>query len=187
MFSGDARAWQGRNFINAENIEIFRAEKRMTASGNVRSSVLDARPRSSGASSVPVFGTAQKLSYDANRKTVVYEGQAELRQGGDRIAGEKLTAFLGDSNDIERAVAEGSVSVTQPGRRASGEFAEYSVRDERVVLRGNPARVADDKTGSSEASELTVNLRDRSVVGEGSQKADSSGRTRTVYKVNRQR
>nr|MBA2379907.1 hypothetical protein [Blastocatellia bacterium] len=66
----------------------------------------------------------------------------------------------------------------------SGDFARYDAADERVTLRGNPARIEDAKSGNAQGAEVTVFLRENRVVGEGRSKENPSGRLRTVYKTN---
>ena len=47
----------------------------------------------------------------------------------------------------------------------------------------NPATVNDSVSGSSQGGELTFNMREKLVVTEGKTKQNTSGRIRTVYKV----
>lgn len=186
VFSGNARAWQGNNFLKGDTVEIQQKQKRVVVSGNVQTMFFDAKSKIGGKdSSVPVFGSSQKMTYDAASRRAVYETAVEIRQGSDRIAGQQVTAVLNEKNELVEALADGDVIMTQPGRRASGEFAQYKVADEVVVLRGSPARVEDSVNGSSEGAEVTVFLRDRRVIGDGRSKTNSSGRIRTVYKVNK--
>ncbi len=78
---------------------------------------------------------------------------------------------------------EENVVISQPGRRASGDFAEYSATNEVVILRGDPAKVNDSQSGSSEGRERTVYLAENRVVGGGQTTKNSTGRSRTVYKI----
>lgn len=182
VYSGNARVWQGNNFLRGDRIEISQREQKVTASGNVQSLLFDARkdPRQNG---VPVFGSGQMMTYEARGRKLTYEKGVELRQGSDRIAGEKLVAVLDDRGELVQAVANEHVMVSQPGRKASGEYAQYDVAADTVVMRGSPVRVDDSTNGSTEAAELTISLRDRRVDGEGRTKTNSSGRIRSVYKV----
>ena len=73
--------------------------------------------------------------------------------------------------------------ITQPNRRAVGDYAQYTAADEKVILRGNPARVDDAEQGSSSGGQMTVYLRNNNVVSEGKSKQNSTGRIRSVFKV----
>ena len=52
---------------------------------------------------------------------------------------------------MTKTVVENNVTITQPGRKAIGDWAEYSAENEVAVLRGNPARVDDAENGTSQA------------------------------------
>ena len=52
-----------------------------------------------------------------------------------------------------------------------------------VYIRGNPATINDSVNGSSQSGQLTFYMRDNRVVSEGKTKQNTSGRTRSVYKV----
>jgi hypothetical protein len=52
-----------------------------------------------------------------------------------------------------------------------------------VILRGNPARVEDAENGTSQAAQMTIFLRSNRVATEGRTPQNTSGRTRSVYKI----
>jgi lipopolysaccharide export system protein LptA len=91
--------------------------------------------------------------------------------------------YLDEQNELSKTVAETNVVMTQPGRRATGSWAEYTAVNETAVLRGEPATVTDAENGTSQGSELTFNMRDNRVVGQGRTKHDAAARGRSVYKV----
>lgn len=185
VYTGNARAWQGNNYLRGDSLEILPNQKRVNVSGNVQSLVFNARSKAAKDATVPVFGSSQKMTYDGVARQIVYQTGVEIRQESDRISGDKITASLNEQGEITQAIAETGVTVTQPGRKASGEYAQYNVLDEVVLLKGNPARVEDSVNGASEGAEMTVFLRDRRVIGDGRTKTNNSGRIRTVYKVNK--
>ena len=78
---------------------------------------------------------------------------------------------------------ENNVVVTQPNRRALGDWAQYTAENETIILRGNPARVEDSENGATQGAQLTVSMRDKRVVSDGKTQQTNTGRTRTVYKV----
>jgi lipopolysaccharide export system protein LptA len=184
VYSGNARAWQDDNFLKAATIQIMQREGRLNAEGGVESMLTEVRTARSGQSvPQPVYASAGSMEYDRNARLIVYRTNADIRQGTDRIQGSVARVYLDDKNEIARSEAEGQVVITQPGRRATGTYALYTASSETVVLRGEPARVFDEKNGSSQGSEVTVHLRDNLVVGKGSSAKDPSGRTRSVFKV----
>ena len=91
--------------------------------------------------------------------------------------------FLIRNNEMTKTVVENNVTITQPGRKAVGDWAEYTAENEVAVLRGNPARVDDAENGTSQGGQITVYLRDNRVLSEGGTKQNPTARTRSVYKV----
>jgi lipopolysaccharide transport protein LptA len=141
------------------------------------------RKEGSKETNVPVFASAQKLLYNRDNRTLRYETDVDIRQGTDRITAGVANVLMTERNDVSQTVAENNVVVTQPNRKASGDYAQYNTAEEIVVLRGNPARIEDAENGSSQGGQVTVYLRENRVVGEGKTKQNSAGRIRSVYKV----
>ena len=123
------------------------------------------------------------MSYNRDAHLVHYENNVDIRQGTDRIVGGKANLYLDERNDISRSEIENNVVITQPNRRAVGDYAQYTAADEKVILRGNPARVDDAEQGSSSGGQMTVYLRSNNVLSEGKSKQNSTGRIRSVFKV----
>jgi lipopolysaccharide export system protein LptA len=73
----------------------------------------------------------------------------------------------------------------QPGKKGTGDWAQYTAADETVVLTGNPARVEDAEQGTSEGRRMTVYLRENRVVSDSAPTATSqpAGRVHTVHKI----
>jgi lipopolysaccharide export system protein LptA len=67
-----------------------------------------------------------------------------------------------------------------------GTWAQYTTADETVILRGNPATAEDAEQGTTQGSQITVSMKDNTVVNQGTTKQGGSGRTRTVYKIKNQ-
>ncbi|MBA3240366.1 MAG: hypothetical protein H0T60_03985, partial [Acidobacteria bacterium] len=87
-----------------------------------------------------------------------------------------------------RTVAQRNVIVAQPGKRGTGDWAQYVAADETVVLTGNPARVEDAQRGNSESRRMVVYLREDRVVsdGGGGEGKQSTGRVRSTHKIRKQ-
>jgi lipopolysaccharide export system protein LptA len=96
--------------------------------------------------------------------------------------------LMKDTYEVERTIAARDVVVTQPGRRGTGDWAQYTAADETVVLTGAPARVEDAEQGSSESRRLTVYLRENRVVsdGGGTGSNQGTGRVHSTHKVRKQ-
>lgn len=184
LYTGNARAWQDNNYVRADKIFLEEKKGRFFAEGNVQSLLYDINRTVAGRrSKTPVYASAGQMLYQRNTNLIRYEKNVDIRQGTDRIVAGIANIFLDKDNELSKTVMEENVLITQPGRRASGDFAEYSAANEIVVLRGNPAKVSDSESGSSEGREMTVYLAENRVVGGGQTTKNSTGRSRTVYKI----
>ncbi len=183
-FSGNARGWQDENYVRGDKLYIMQREGKFNADGNVQSVLYDAKQKSGGKDgSVPVFVTSKTMNYDSKTRLLQYRTNVDLRQGTDRITSASADVFLSEKNEVLKTVAEQNVVITQPGRRATGDWVQYTADNEVAILRGEPASVTDSESGSSQSNEITVYMRENRFVGNGKINKNSTGRTRTVYKV----
>jgi lipopolysaccharide export system protein LptA len=83
-------------------------------------------------------------------------------------------------------VAQRNVVLTQPNRKGTGDWMQYTTVDEVAVLKGNPARVDDAEKGSTEGGRLTVFVRENKVIADDVRGPQSSGRVRSTHKVRKQ-
>ena len=163
---------------------IMQKTGQLQVDGTVQSLLYNVNRRENGKdSNIPVYAAAKKLTYARDSRLLVYESDVDIRQGKDRITSGLAKIYLTENNELARTEMENSVTITQPNRRAAGDYAQYNAADEVVVLRGNPARVEDAENGTSQGSQMTVHLRDNRVVAEGKSKQNATGRTRSVYKI----
>ena len=191
VYTGNARAWQDDNFVKADRLVLRREQRRMEGDGNVQSALYQARRRQPDGerATVPVFATSRSMTYSDAERLLHYEGDVDIRQGTERITSEVADVYLlKDSYEVERSVSQRRVVVTQPGRRGTGDWGQYTAADETVVLTGNPARVEDAERGTSESRRMTVLLRENRVVSDGGGEAQqpSAGRVRTTHRIKRQ-
>jgi LPS export ABC transporter protein LptC len=191
IYTGNARAWQDDNFVKADRLVLHKDQKRMDGDGNVQSALYQARRREANGERVvvPVFATSRSLTYTDESRILHYEGDVDIKQGTERMTGGVADVYLlKDTYEVERTIAQRDVVVTQPGRRGTGDWAQYTAADETVVLTGNPARVEDAEKGDSESRRMTVYLRENRVVSDGGGDAagQPGGRVRTTHKIKKQ-
>jgi LPS export ABC transporter protein LptC/lipopolysaccharide transport protein LptA len=191
IYTGEARAWQDDNFVRGDRITVRRAEQRMDAEGRVQSALYRAQRKDANGNRqiVPVFATSTRMFYSNPERLIRYEGSVDIKQGTERITSEQADVILQkDQNEVERTIAQRNVVVTQPGKRGTGERAEYVAADETVQLTGDPARVVDDEKGTSESRRITVFLRENRVVSDTAATPGGrpTGRVRSVHKVKKQ-
>lgn len=183
VYRGGARAWQEDSYIAAETIELHRSERLMVARGSVRSLFYKARrATASPQEAVPIFVAAERMSYRDSLRLVAYAGDVTFTRGSQRLSAETVTVTLKpEEAEIERAVAETTVSLTDRGRRAFGERALYLAATDELVLTGTPARVEDDRQHLRQnGARLTFLLADDKVFVESD---GSSRRVKTIRKI----
>lgn len=180
-YNGNARAWQDDNYVRAETIVIMQREQEFRASGNVQSVIYDAK--SADRKNVPVFAAAQRMSYARGTRILRYEDSVDIRQSTDRVTGGIAVIQLNENNEMSQTTVENNVVITQPKRRATGTWAQYTNDSDVAILRGNPAVVEDAENGSTQGAQLTMYKRENRVVTESKTSPNSAGRIRSVYKV----
>ncbi len=184
IYTGNARGWQDNNYVRGNRLLIDQAGGKFLADGNVQSLIYNAKLKRKGRdSNVPTSASAGSMVYDRESRVLSYKTGVDIRQGTDRITAGSADVYLDENNDVSRTVAETNVTITQPTRRASGDWVQYSADDEVAILRGNPATVTDPENGSSQSGQLTFSMRENRITTESSTKQNTTGRTRTVYKI----
>jgi LPS export ABC transporter protein LptC/lipopolysaccharide transport protein LptA len=188
VYTGNARAWQDDNFVRSDKLTIRRESKSMQGDGHVQSALYNVKRREAGATnSVPAFATADRMTYSDTDRLLHYESNVDIKQGTDRITGGVADVYLSkETNEVEKTIAQRDVVLTQPGRKGTGQWAQYTNADETVILTGSPARVEDAEQGASEGGRLTVHLRDSRVEADDPRGAQSSGRVRSTHKIKKQ-
>jgi lipopolysaccharide export system protein LptA len=187
VYSGNARAWQENNYVRADKLILRQKQGELYGEGAVQSLLYDAKRKENGVEkSVPVFAQSKKIYYFKDKNLLRYETDVDIRQGTDRIVAGLANVFLNDKNEVAQTVAETNVVVTSPNRKAVGDYAQYVAADESIVLRGNPAKIDDSESGSTQGAQVTVFLRNNRVQTESQTNQTNTGRIRTVYKIKKQ-
>ncbi len=184
VFTGEARCWQGDSFVRGDRLELFKADRRLTATGQVSTAFYrPARPASPKAASTPedapVFGTAQSFTYSDAERRARYTRDVRLTQSDATLTAEEVEIELAArENRLERMTATNQVVIVQPGRRVTGDLARYTATDDRYVVVGNLARVEDVERGVSVAPEISFVKSEGVVRASGGTKGQ---RIRTTY------
>ncbi|MDQ3714099.1 MAG: LPS export ABC transporter periplasmic protein LptC [Acidobacteriota bacterium] len=187
IYTGNARAWQTNNYVRADKLILQQQQGQLYGEGAVQSLLYDAKRKENGReSNVPVYAQSQKIYYFKDKNLLRYETDVDIRQGTDRIVAGVANVYLTDKNEVAQTVAERDVVVTSPNRKAVGDYAQYIAADESIVLRGNPAKIEDGESGSTQGAQVTVFLKTNRVVNESKTNQTNTGRIRTVYKIKKQ-
>jgi lipopolysaccharide export system protein LptA len=184
-YTGNARAWQDDNFVRGDKINIYINDKKMDAIGHVQSGVYNSKRRNeSTATEVPVFASSDSMYYSDPNRLIHYEGDVDIRQGTDRITGGVADVYLSkENNEMEKTIAQKNVVLTQPTRKGTGDWMQYTANDEVAILKGNPARIDDTEKGNTEGGRLTLYVRDSRVTADDTRGPLSPGRVRSTHKI----
>jgi lipopolysaccharide export system protein LptA len=184
VYTGNARAWQENNYVRADQLVLSQQTKRLNGTGKVQSVLYNAKRTDNGKeTNVPVYASSEQIAYSDEGKLLQYADKVDIRQGTDRITAGNADIYLTQNNDLSRMTVEKNVLITQPGKKATGDWAQYNAAEDSFVLRGNPAYVETAEEGSTQGAQLTIYKRENRVINEGSTKSNSPNRTRSVYKV----
>ena len=184
VYTGNPRGWQENNFVRGDRLSIDQKAGTFRADGNVQSAVYNVRSHKNGReSNEPAYVTAASMLYQRDAREIQYRTSVDIRQGSDRMSAGAVDVYLDEKNQMSKTVAEGGVVMTEPGRRGTGNWVQYTAADDVAILRGEPATVTDSESGTSSAQQMTFNRRDNKVVTEGKPRPSTNGRTRSVYKV----
>ena len=184
IYSGNARAWQDDNFVKGDKLTIYVNDKRMEASGHVQTAIYNSKKRADNNAVVPVFAAADSMFYSDPDRTIQYEGNVDIKQGTDRLTGGVADVYLAKgTNEMEKTIAQRNVVLTQPSRKGTGDWVEYTAANEVAVLKGNPARVDDVEQGNTQGNRLTLSVRDGKVTADDARGPLSPGRVRSTHKI----
>ena len=188
IYTGDARAWQDDNFVRSDELTLLVDDKRMAAKGQVQSGLYKAKRKEKGVTAiVPVFATADVLTYSDPDRILHYESNVDMRQGTDRITSGVADVYLQrEANEVERTVSQRNVVLTQPNRKGTGDWMQYTTVDQVSVLKGNPARVEDLEQGTTVGNRLTVYSQEGRVIADDTRGAQAPGRVHSTHKIRKQ-
>ncbi len=186
IYTGNARAWQDDNYVRGDKLVIYMNDKRMEATGHVQSAIYNARRRveNNNNTVVPVFAAADSMFYSDPDRTIHYEGNVDIKQGSDRLTGGVADVYLDkQTNEMQKTTAQRNVVLTQPNRKGTGDWVEYTTANEVAILKGNPARVEDVEQGNTEGNRLTLSVRDGKVTADDARGPLAPGRVRSTHKI----
>lgn len=185
IYLGNARAWQDDNYVRGDKLVIYMNDKRMEATGHVQTTIYNAKHRVENSNAVvPVFAAADSMFYSDPDRTIHYEGNVDIKQGSDRLTGGVADVYLNkENNEMEKTIAQRNVVLTQPNRKGTGDWVEYTTANEVAILKGNPARVEDVEQGNTEGNRLTLSVQDGKVTADDARGPLSPGRVRSTHKI----
>lgn len=165
-FYGGLKMWQGKSELYAQEAELQEDTGATLCSGNVRS-IFPHKPKDQDKEE-QVEITSQKMNYDPDKNTAVYEKEGAMKATAFRLKGERIAVLLSkEAKDPVRITAQVNVIINQdqPVREGKGDQAVYLVDERLVVLTGHPTLTEKDK-GEVQGDKLTFHLADGSITVE---------------------
>jgi lipopolysaccharide export system protein LptA len=191
IYTGGARLWQQANVIEAPSIEFDRDHRSVVAhaSGSQKVSTTLVQIDAKGGA-VPVTIISGRLTYIDNDAKVHF-GDGVIGKVLDMtLTAAQMDAFrqgagaLGNSlpgtPKIDKIVAQGQVSITQPNRRANGDRLIYTASDDKFVLTGGSPSIFDAERGKITGGSLTFFRHDARVLVEGNSASPAVTQTRVA-------
>jgi lipopolysaccharide export system protein LptA len=209
LYTGHARLWQGASVLEADSIELLKNERRLNATGNVRSVFPQAPGIAKGfvpgvppKQSVLWHAQSAKMSYWDRENRARLEQRVVVQAPDEKINSEMLDLYFSRGNtggnsaakqtaagngagdgggvlQISRAVATGDVTVQQGERRATAERGEYTATEGKFVMSGGVPTIFDASQGMTTGRQLTFFLADATIIVD----SENGSRTLTKHRV----
>jgi len=193
-YEGHVRAWSRSDVVESSALDIQKKEGRINSGAGVLTSLLQPSnvvtpggpSKHTRAHTQPVTVRADRLVYFEEGREARYLGNVDLETGGAVLHADQLDVYFSKpsaSNDskVERALATGHVVVTEPGRRATGNQAEYFAKTGKVVMTGGPPTVYDEAQGFTTGRRLTFFIDGASLIVDGEKKAQTLSKRLMVH------
>jgi lipopolysaccharide export system protein LptA len=162
-YTGQAKLWQDQTQVQGDVIVVDDHSGNLTARGHVRSVMfleeIDAATNKKQA--VQTTATADTLVYEDARRLATYTtgptAQAHLVGSEGDVTAEQIELFLKEgSKQLDRAEAEGKVTVIEEGRTATGQHLTYTPADETYVMTGAPVEIVEKTPTACRISNATT-------------------------------
>jgi len=201
VYSGNARLWQNSNVVEAPTLQFDRDHRSLVAQGSstqLVKTVLVQVDNKTG-KVMPVTITSAHLTYTDSERKAFFEGGVAAK-GADstgayaKMTSREMSVFMvpqGQSRaavppnatagaQVEKIIAQDSVVLTQPARRATGDQLVYTAADEKFVLTGGPPSIFDAEHGKITGDSLTFFRHDDRVLVEGRETSPAVTRTQVA-------
>jgi lipopolysaccharide export system protein LptA len=175
-FLGGVRAWQGRDFVLAGELDLMETTRDMRARGGVVAGLAQAVAAGGPERRIEVGG--EDMTYSTASRALSFMRKSYLRLPGARLDAETVGVGLGlDEGSVETLTAHSGVVLSKGRYEGRGEAALYQAETDRVTLTGRPVLV-DKEGGSTRGDKLTFDLGDDKILIEN----EGQGRSTTIVK-----
>jgi lipopolysaccharide export system protein LptA len=120
----------------------------------------------------PVTIRADHLDYRDLEHKALYRGHVRMDASGATLGCDRLDAYFtvpepGEPSQLDHAVADDHVVLTEPGRRGTGDHADYFAGEGKIVMTGGPPSLYDVQKGFTTGRSLTFFTQDDSLLVDG--------------------
>lgn len=189
-----------RRISSGSGVVTSHLEPAPIKSGPVSSSSLASAAHDEQRGTRPLTIRADRLEYFDEGHKASYRGHVQAETENTTLKADRMDVYFssspaastgraqqaaplrttGEEPKVERAVADGHVTVVQPMRRAHGEHAEYFAGPGKIVMTGGPPTLYDAEEGFTTGQRLTFMIRDDSLFVDGGEKSPTLSKRRAV-------
>ncbi len=149
IFLGSVRAWQGRDYLLANEMVGEPEVDRLTATGAVKT--VFSRESTKGQlgeqadDDGPITITSREMVYEQLTRVVSYDGDARAVQANRTLECHEMDVELDEQDEFERLVCTGDLLIEDPdqGKEVRGEVAIYVPAADEVDVTGDPVVLTD--------------------------------------------
>ena len=162
-YTGQAKLWQEKTQVQGDVIVVDDTSGNLTARGHVRSVMffdeIDTVTKKTQA--VQTTATGDTMIYEEARRVATYTtgptAQAHLVGSQGDVTADRIELFLKEgSKELDRAEAEGKVTVIEGVRTATGQHLTYTPANETYVMTGTPVQVVEKTPKECRISDATT-------------------------------
>ena len=178
IYRGSAQLWQGATTIKAATIALDARTGDLMASGGpvATTTVLQQEARDGKKERSVANAKGNEFEYQEALRRATYLGDAFVIGPQGELRASKIELYLKPSGDeLERAEAYDSVTLSEQGRKTIGNRLTYFGQDEKYVVTGTPLTIVDECRGETIGRTLTFFKAADRIVIDGSEQM----RTRT--------
>ncbi len=168
----NARIWQGRRLLLADDVVYHHEGESVAARGHVRLTFPADQADPAASKDEDVVVVARSLDYDGLGGRAVFRGSVHYSDPKYTLAANRLSIAFDENDEISDVEAEGAVEINDlvMGRRLTGQHAKREVKSQVVTVTGSPAQLADPRGNVASGESLTWNQADGTVsIGGGTE------------------
>jgi lipopolysaccharide transport protein LptA len=152
-YSGNARLWQDGTTIKAATLILDDTKGNLRGELEVTTLMMisEVDPKTKVRRETETIGRAQTFVYDDAKRLATYTTKANINGAQGDLRADTIELYLAaQSNELERAEADGAVTVKEAGRTATGTHLIYTAANDTYEMTGTvgtPVIVIEEKDG----------------------------------------